>query len=183
MIQNPMRIVEVFSNTENVKDYIRRIRETRRSHRNPNNSLQVNADQYSNYYKFTIVRNPWMRLHSWYKNVMRDEIHQKNYGISPDISFLEFVKKYAGTGYLRPQTYWLKQFDGKLNLDFIGKFENLNSAFERVATDLNFPLEKELPHRIEGQKSDPSEDFNSEVVDFIADYYAEEIELFNYNFS
>jgi hypothetical protein len=182
MIQNPIRFIDVVSNSDNVKDYIRRVRETKRTHRNPNNRLQVNAEQYNSYYKFSIVRNPWMRIHSWYKNVMRDEAHQRNYKVPPDISFLDFVKEYAGTGYLRPQTYWLKQFDNNLNFNFIGKFENLNGAFEQVASDLKFLTDKELPHRIEGQKSDPSTDFNQEVVDFIADYYAEEIELFDYTF-
>lgn len=182
MIQNPYSYFDVISGVDNAKDFIRRIREMRRVHANPKNGLLVSEQQYTEYYKFSIVRNPWMRAHSWYKNVMRDPIHQKNYKIPADISFGQFVKQFAGKGFMRPQTYWLKQFDGKINFDFIGRFEDLEGAYSRVKTDLKLTSKGALPHKIEGQKSGSSIDFKQETIDFIAEYYAEEIALFNYSF-
>ena len=181
MIQQPGLQPAVFKGQENTKDYIRRVREGFRSHANPNNGLTLTRAQYETYYKFTFVRNPWQRAHSWYKNAMRDPIHQKNYGIDPKLTFTQFMKKFAGTGFLRPQTYWLKDFKGDIPMDFIGKFETLASDFNQISAQMGLGS-IELPHKIEGQKSDPSKDFTQESIDFIANFYREEIELFNYTY-
>ncbi|MDO6838798.1 sulfotransferase family 2 domain-containing protein [Paraglaciecola chathamensis] len=181
MIQQPGLQPAVFKGQENTKDYIRRVREGFRSHANPNNGLTLTRAQYETYYKFTFVRNPWQRAHSWYKNVMRDPIHQKNYGIDPKLTFTQFMKKFAGTGFLRPQTYWLKDFKGNIPMDFIGKFETLASDFNQISAQMGLG-NVELPHKIEGQKSDSSKDFTKESIEFIAHFYREEIELFNYSY-
>lgn len=183
MIQQPYKILDVVNSLDNLKDYIRRQREYFRNHANPNNKLTCSAEEYESYYKFTIVRNPWMRAHSWYRNAMRDEVHQKNYGYPSHINFTEFMKEYAGKGYLRPQTYWLKQFDGQINMDFIGKFESIDSAYRNVMESLSIKNIGELPHKIEGQKSNYKEDFTEEVIRFISEYYKEEIDLFDYDFN
>tara|TARA_R110001583_G_scaffold116529_2_gene267313 strand:- start:937 stop:1485 length:549 start_codon:yes stop_codon:yes gene_type:complete len=181
MIEQPGLQPAVFKNAENIKDYIRRVREGFRSHANPNNGLTLNSEQYQSYYKFTFVRNPWHRAHSWYKNAMRDPIHQKNYGIDPNLPFAQFMKTFAGTGFLRPQTYWLKDFKGNIAMDFVGKFETLAADFKQISGNVGLG-NIDLPHKIEGQKSDPSKDFDQESIDFIGKYYREEIELFNYSF-
>ncbi|MGQ8365231.1 sulfotransferase family 2 domain-containing protein [Glaciecola sp. 1036] len=181
MIQQPVNYIDVIRSTENVKDYIRRIREYTRTQKNPKNRLTVNSSQYKEYFKFTLIRNPWDRLFSWYKNVQRDQAHQKNYNIPSDISFLDFVKRFAGTGYLRPQTYWLEQFDGTINLDYVGKFEELDSVFSTVVSKLNLPGAPELPHEVHGSEKKTQKPYCQEVVDFIANYYQEEISLFDYS--
>ena len=181
MIQQPGLQVAVFRDRENIKDYIRRIREGFRQHANPNNGLTVTPEQYQQYYKFTIVRNPWQRALSWYKNAMRDEIHQRNYGIDANLSFAQFIRRHAGSGFLRPQTYWLKDFAGDMPMDFVLKFESLAEDFARLCVHLNLPP-MHLPHKIEGEKTDDSQYFDQATIDFIADYYHEEITLFNYSF-
>lgn len=182
MIQKPYSFVDVLNNVENLKDCLRRQRERFRNHANPKNGITLSSEEYRRYYKFTIVRNPWLRAHSWYRNAMRDEIHQRNYGYPSNISFTDFMKKYAGHGYLRPQTYWLKQYNGKIELDFIGKFEALDSAYRTVMQALNIDETRELPHKIEGKKTNISEDFTDEVIDYISQFYEEEIKLFDYSF-
>ncbi|MDP5030969.1 sulfotransferase family 2 domain-containing protein [Paraglaciecola sp.] len=181
MIEQPGLQLSVFKNADNIKDYIRRVREGFRSQANPNNGLTVNAKQYQEYFKFTVVRNPWHRALSWYKNVLRDEIHQKNYGINPNLSFEQFITQFAGTGYLRPQTYWLKEFNGKINLDYVVKFENLAEDYMKAAELGNLP-NVPLPHKIEGEKGNFDKNFTQNAINFIADFYKEEIQLFQYKF-
>lgn len=180
MIQKPFSLFQAFSTFDNTKDSVRRMREHFRTPRNPNNSLKVNSEQYESYFKFTVVRNPWHRTHSWYKNVKRDPVHQKNYGIPGEIDFTSFVTKFAGKGYLRPQTYWLKQFNGQINLDHLGHFETLADTFELINNKFNLQ-ETSLPHALEGKGTSISQDLTDEASKFIASYYAEEIELFGYS--
>jgi len=181
MIQSPIPFTKVTSSADNLKDLVRRCREPFRQHANQKNAYRVTPQQYQTYFKFTVVRNPWLRLHSWYRNVMRDKWHQMNYSIPNDISFEDFVLQYAGTGFLKPQIYWIKNFNGDVDLDYIGKFEQLDESFSYISNKLALK-QATLPHRLPSNEADFYDDFTPKVVDYIAKYYAEEIEMFAYTF-
>ena len=132
MICQPRPSVVDIMQAENFKDFVRRIREQHRKQANPANGIMPSEKEYNSYFKFTIVRNPVERAYSWYKNALRDPIHQKNYGIDPNDSFDQFMRKFAGKGFLRPQTYWLKDYSGAIPMDFIGKFESLSKDYEFI---------------------------------------------------
>src|SRR5690606_20127200 len=125
--------------------------------------------------------NPWLRAYSWYKNAMRDPIQQKNYGVDPSLDFPQFMQRFAGTGFLRPQTYWLQDFSGAIPMDYIARFETLQQDFAHICSRLGIKA-AELPHRIEGDGSDPRRHFDTRTVELIADFYREEIALFGYRF-
>ena len=149
MIEEPLITPHLFSSTENVREVLRRTRYKKRDHRNPNNEFTVTKEQYNSYYKFTVIRDPWARAYSWYKNVIRDQHHAQNYKISEVTSFKDFLKGYAGTRKLRPQTYWLKSFDGSIKLDFVGRFENLADDFKTACKQMHLD-HIELPHKLKG---------------------------------
>lgn len=44
--------------------------------------------------------------------------------------------------HFRPQTYYVTDFNNKIRMDFIGKFENINEDFQNVAKVLNAPTFK-----------------------------------------
>lgn len=181
MIQKPAISHHTVANLDNLKDFARRIRQNYRKVANPNNALRVDAKQYQQYYKFTFVRNPWFRAYSWYQNAMRDPIHQRNYGIEPSLNFNQFIKKHIGKGFLRPQTYWLKDYKGNIAMDFVGKFENLRQDFAQVCESLSIePIE--LPHKISGNNHDPRKAFDNDTIELIGEHYREEIQLFGYQF-
>lgn len=182
MIEKPFVPSKAFANSENIKDTIRRFREYWRENVNPNNKLSVSRQQYESYFKFSIVRNPWDRAYSWYKNVMRDPIHQANYCVPANISFDDFIRKFAGTGYLRPQTYWLENYNNKLDFDFIGKFENLTNDFNYICKELQIRPQS-LPHEVKSWDTSESVVFiSSSTKQFIDSFYAKEIEIFAYDF-
>ena len=68
---------------------------------------------------------------------MRDEMHRKNNGITSEMTFNQFLKEYIGKSELRPQTYWLKNYKGQIDLDYIGKFEKLQDTFKEIKRSLN----------------------------------------------
>lgn len=182
MIEQPFLNPAVLSSSDNFFTALHRMRRKYKTLSNPNNNLTVTSKQYKSYYKFTFVRNPWARAYSWYKNVMRDELHQKSHGLDGQISFDEFLPRFAGKGLLKPQTYWLEDFKGKIPLNFIGRFENLHEDFRKACESMNIP-HIELPHQIKGSGEDYKKQFNSNSIALIEDVYREEIGMFGYTFN
>ncbi len=137
--------------------------------------------QYARYYKFAFVRNSWSRAFSWYKNVVRDERHRKSLNISADCSLLDFLKTSMYRWGLRTQLYWLQNFEGKVEYDFIGRFENLSDDFEKVCNHLGIEDSK-LPKLVVGDGQRYTDVYDPESIDIVASCYQEEIKLFSFEF-
>jgi sulfotransferase famil protein len=181
MIERPLFTWKVLLSKENFRYILRRMRYKYRHLRNPNNQLTVSKKQYDNYFKFTFIRNPWARAYSWYRNVMRDDEHKREYKITEHLSLNDFLRNYAGHGMLMPQTYWIKDFSGSIPFDFIGRFENFSHDFKKLCGMMKLQ-NLNLSHKIRGSGKDYREHYDPESIDIINDIYKEEIELFGYSF-
>ncbi|MBM9514820.1 sulfotransferase family 2 domain-containing protein [Desulfogranum marinum] len=172
----------VFASKENSMEFLKRLWIHIKPPSNPRNRYSVSRDQYENYFKFTFVRNPWARAYSWYKNVMRDHLHLKKMRISNEISLYDFLERFKNKTALRAQTFWIKNSNGDIPLDYIGRFENLDNDFEKICNLMKIePLK--LPHELKGAANSSHQDaYDSKTIDLISSIYREEIELFGYSF-
>jgi len=116
-------------------------------------------DIWNEYFKFTFIRNPYERLLSWYYmiNKFRDSPNPNlfhSYVLKNIHSFSEFIMKnnvpdINGLSLkLPPQR--ITQFqkiseNGRIIVDFIGKYENLNEDFHFICEKLNI-AKVLLPH-------------------------------------
>ena len=143
---------------------------------------RLSPHDYASYYKFAFVRNSWSRAYSWYKNVIRDEEHQRNNGVTRDISFKEFVKNHLGSHLIQSQMSWITDHRGQVPLDFIGRFENLQEDFAHVCEVLKLG-DSDLPKLVAGSgKSSYTDAYDDETRAIIATRYAEEIDYFGFKF-
>ena len=181
MVEKPIVISNILSSEENIIDFLRRVRHIFRGAENPYNKFTITKEQYDSYFKFTFVRNPWSRAYSWYKNVMRDEIHKKNHKITEKLSLNEFLRLYSGKGMLKPQLYWIKNFAGNIPLDYVGRFETLLEDFEKIREAIHAPGIT-LPHKTKGQVDDYRAHYDEDSIKMIMENYKEEIEMFGYSF-
>lgn len=101
----------------------------------------ISPEQWKTYYKFTFVRNPYDRLVSAWKYI--NKLIEKTTNEKKDRpSFADFCKhpsrcdEYAFFHAFISQREQLLNTKGELNLQFIGKFENLNEDFIKVLTNL-----------------------------------------------
>ena len=122
MLARPILSRQAFSSQENILQVIKSIRHQYLKHSNPNNKLTVTPEQYRSYFKFSIVRETKDCVFSFYCNLMTDEIHINNLTITQDLTFNQFVAQYLENQYLNnvflvPQTYWLKNFTGEIDLE------------------------------------------------------------------
>lgn len=180
MVEKPVQYLKLF-NDDNLLEYLKTIKYKFKPQLNPYNKLNLKKEHYNSYFKFTFVRNPWDRAFSWYKNVMRDEVHSKDLGLVNNISFEDFLKGNIGVRALRPQTYWIKDYNGNINMDFIGKFENLQNDFNVVAETLNL-TQFQLPHELKSDNKSYKEFYSDKTKDIVWDFYKKEIKLFDYEF-
>ncbi len=182
MIEQPYLIPNTFLSMENIIELLRREKHQHINKvSNPRNKYTVTEQQYKSYFKFSIVRNPWSRAYSLYKNVITDETHLKNHGITKETSFKEFLQNFAGKRLLKSQMYWIKNFKGQIPLDYIGRFENLHQDTQEIFKRLEMD-ETSLPHMIKGSGDDYRRHYDKETNEIISDIYKEEIEMFGYKF-
>ena len=136
---------------------------------------------YGTYFKFSFVRNPWARVFSWYKNVMRDEHHKRRFKVDDNCSYKDFLHKHLDQWELKPQLYWLLDKEGNMPLDFVGKFENLKNDFCFVANKIGL-RDYELPKLIAGDGQHYARFYDVEMEKLIYTKYKDEIDYFNFRF-
>ena len=181
MIEQPIINANLYSSTDNLLEFGRRLYHQFRPVPNVKNRESVNEEQFQEYFKFTFVRNPWDRSYSAYRNIMRDSIHLQRYGLDEKTSLKDFLQKWINKKMLRPQMYWLKDFSGQVPIDFIGRFENLDSDFEVVLNQLDLSSVT-LPHRLSAGKINYRDHYDQVSKDLVYEAYREEINRFGYSF-
>lgn len=161
----------------------------------------VSEEEFSRLFKFAFVRNPWERLVSEYL-----------YREYP-FTFRDFVLKHFPTlrdddyekgldvhRHILPQYDFLYDQNGSLLVDFVGRYENLQTDFAEVSKIIT-GVSLALPHRNKSAaksrswlaklrrvalkskvKAHYSEFFDDETLHVVSEYYANDIKHFNYRF-
>ncbi|UZR99501.1 sulfotransferase family 2 domain-containing protein [Chondrinema litorale] len=151
----------------------------------------VSKETWDEYYKFTIVRNPWSRAMSDYYWVQKDckvrgtfsSFINKHAPFKKHLTYPPKNKHFRGD-HLYPQSSYLKCKDGNLLVDDIIKFENLRQGFEGICEKLNLPSSK-LPHKKKRSKKrfeHYSHFFCRKKHRLISEKYKEDIVSFGYQF-
>jgi hypothetical protein len=144
-------------------------------------------------FKFTFVRNPFDRIHSAYHFLrsggmggLDAEFEQrvlKNYP-SFELFVLEGLGKeeVATFWHFLPDTHFLShKVDRPLELDFIGRYENLETDFQYVRSRVNPAASLGHSNRTVG-KADYRRSYTTEMIDRVARHYKLDLDLFGYDF-
>lgn len=144
--------------------------------------VQLSEDWFAEYYKYGFVRNPWSRVVSLFN---RKEGLQR-----PDrMTFQEFVGwiNYASDTCIHPtkhknQLDWFLDDQGKLLVDFIGRFERLAEDWKQVCVRLD--IQASLPHLNYNpvNQRHHTEYYTDHTREIIGRKFRVDIEYFDYKF-
>ena len=138
-------------------------------------------------FSFAIVRNPWDRAVSQYHYrlmINKTRLRQK------PLPFDEWVKRVfveRDPAYLDEermfltQTDWVADEDGNTIVNFVGRFENLQAAWETICTNLNKEITT-LPHVKKSSRGDYRSHYSDTSAEIIESFFKDDIDNFNYRF-
>ncbi len=152
--------------------------------------------EYGRYFTFSFVRNPWDRLHSAFHFLKRGGFNEENARwadryLSDFENFEHFVlygldRRTVWNGvHFFPQVHFLTlPGSHRLQVDFVGRFERLETDFQHVASKISNVPAHQLPaeNATDHQKPDFRDIYSPMMRDIVADVYAEDIRLFGYTF-
>ena len=138
-------------------------------------------------FKFAFVRNPWdLQVSSWH-HLKRERPHL----VEKISDFSEFIRWKLDPG--RPYQYhidtsielqadYLKDMDGKILVDFVGKYENLLEDYEEACRHIGIKPPP-LPHKRQAKgRSDYHEYYDEDTARLVAEFFESDISTFGYTF-
>lgn len=146
----------------------------------------------SKYYKFSFVRNPWDRLVSTYFFLTNGGLTEKDkkwtaQHIAEYSDFTDFVTNWLSVDHVnnslhfQEQHLFLTNHNNELDVDFLGRFENLAQDFQTICEHLQ--IERTLKKTNSSKrKNDYRSYYNETTKAIVAEVYERDIHLFNYSF-
>ncbi|WP_308909513.1 sulfotransferase family protein [Pseudokordiimonas caeni] len=151
------------------------------------------------YFKFTFVRNPYVRLVSAWKDKINGNSKEKSLilklmGMPPQeievpISFGQFVKAIADQPLHKMDRHWRPQALCCMALwvqhDFIGKMENFDADIAHVSERIGFDISATFNNGTQVHRTGASEtwrkEYTPELKGIVARLYAEDFARFGYD--
>ena len=155
--------------------------------------------EYDSYWKFCLVRNPWDRLVSCWKqkvcNTNSSRVDANRVAASlagydeffPGMSFERFVHAVAeipdehANGHFRSQYTFVTDEQGNLVVDFVGRMEAIEMDMNHVFRTIGVSGHS-VPHLLSSGKKPYAEYYNRETRELVAKRFACDISLFKYLF-
>jgi len=160
----------------------------------------ISQQSFESLYSFSFVRNPWDRLVSEYLYrkypFSFNDFITKDFPTASDDNYEKGLDAYR---HIMPQYKFLYDEEGKLLVNFVGKFENLKDDFHQVSknivgepvdlpyknkTKINLNPLKKISQMLlpTNPKIHYSEYYDSDLIQWVHDHYAKDIALFDYKF-
>lgn len=155
----------------------------------------------ADYFKFTIVRNPWDKVVSFYHYHRRREWDMFPWGTDEEPDFRRFIHRLfvenggalavdifrgrsgESTHHLRLRNSldWVTDSEGTVLVDFIGQMESLQTDFNTVCDRIGI-RRRQLPHANRSSHTPYWDYYDDDSREIVAGRFQRDIEYFGYRF-
>ena len=140
----------------------------------------IGKSKWNEFYKFGFVRNPFDREVSNYHYILGDPNHFQHNILRDLGSFKKYIRWGVNGVRGRQKSYFYNR-ENKLLVDYVGKLENIGHDFPDIC--LKIGVDAKLPHtNLSKREPDYRNYYDAEIKALVADYFKEDIELFEYEF-
>lgn len=131
-------------------------------------------------FKFAFIRNPYERAVSYYKYKMTYYGKTLLTSTQRDKRFVDWNVWLEDTLHKLPsQMSYIADSDNNIIVDFVGRFENLNTDLQIVARTIGIPLPRTMFHELPTAHTDYSTFLDQSARKIIEKIYPDDIEYFN----
>jgi hypothetical protein len=139
---------------------------------------EIGRKEFDRLFSFAFVRNPWDWELSHYRYICKHDSHPDHAEVSK-LTFSDYVSWRCDDRFQSQESFLLH--NGHAAIDFIGRFENLESDFGYVCQRLGIPYR--LPRLNRTEYEDYRSQYNERSQSLIASTYAADISRFGYAFA
>ncbi|MFM5897573.1 MAG: sulfotransferase family 2 domain-containing protein [Dolichospermum sp.] len=147
---------------------------------------ELSSEVYNSFYKFAFVRNPWDWQVSYYHFILKEKTHIRHELVKSMTGFEEYLEWVINTknpfpkGATKLQKEIVTDSQGRLIIDYVGRYETLATDLNYVCQRLN--LQASLPYLNQSKHRNYREYYNTRTMKLVADNFQEDIALFGYTF-
>lgn len=160
--------------------------------------LGLKEKQWKSCFKFAFVRNPWDRMVSLYEWSLRKTArHQMEYRFASKCdNFIDWIKRGIGSNrkiinnadplfrnskrHLEHKSLPYIMCMGKIDVDFIGRFENLRNDWHHISNIVGWNFE--LGHEKKTKYKPYKEYYDEAAFEIVKNHFQDEIDFFGYEF-
>lgn len=135
------------------------------------------------FFVFSVVRNPWARMVSWYNDTMRNTKRRRRLGVAPGTSFAGFLEQFDGLWQMRPQLHWLVDWNDEIGVHEILFTETLHQQWPALAARLGLDLGPLPKVNTAPEDYDWQYYYDATTRQLVHDRYRKEIDYFGYTFA
>ena len=160
-------------------------------------SLAFNYEEYHSMFKFAFVRNPWSRTVSAYNFLRKGGMEETDASFRDEViekyaDFEDFVMNWLNAANIYKKQHFLPQYIflqrecglsvlATQDMDFVGRFENLQEDFGYVAKRIGSEATS-LPRLNAGPSVYYREMYSKEMKEKVERLYQEDVAIFEYEF-
>lgn len=147
-------------------------------------------DEWNNYHKFTVIRNPWDLVVSWWRWRVKQAKEKQAWCEDTSQGFNTFLANHPDIipghylNYFDPGLTYMDyiSINDKVIVDTILRFENLQDDWCLFIEKLKLPFNSKLPHINKTQRKHYSYYYDKHTVDLVYRKFQKEIDMFDYEF-
>ena len=139
---------------------------------------EIGRKEFDRLFSFAFVRNPWDWELSHYRYISKHNDHPEHMDVSRLGTFDEYVRWRCDGRFQTQESFLL--YNEKEVVDFVGRFENLQSDFGYVCNRIGIPFR--LPRLNRTRSDDYRPNYDDQTREIVARTYADDIRRFGYTF-